>query len=107
MDKVYEETLLFDYYGELLTERQRAVCRLHLAEDWSLAEIAEELSVSRQAVHDTLKKAFAALNEYENKLHMVERNLAVSAELGHLSALAEEGRLEEGLSRLHELIRIE
>lgn len=80
----FEETLLFDYYGELLTERQRDVLRMHLAEDWSLAEIASELSISRQGVHDTLKKGFAALRDYEEKLRLVEKSRAIGAVLDRL-----------------------
>lgn len=61
---------LFDLYGELLTERQQQCCRMRWYDDFSLAEIAELLRISRQAVNDTLKRAVAALNGYESKLHL-------------------------------------
>lgn len=69
-------TLLFDYYGELLTERQRMCFDLRHNQDLSLAEIAEELQVSRQGVHDNLSRAEALLINMEEKTGCVHRALA-------------------------------
>ena len=65
MDKIYEQTLLFDFYGELLTEKQREICRMHLQEDLSLGEIGQELGISRQAAHDNLTRTEALLKNME------------------------------------------
>lgn len=73
LDKVTETSLLFDFYGNLLTENQRNVMSLYYDEDFSLAEIAETNNVSRQAVHISLKNAEKSLNEYENKLGLLKR----------------------------------
>lgn len=62
--------MLYDFYSELLTDKQKKCLELNFFEDWSLAEIAEELSVSRQAVHDLLKRVATVLEEYEKKLHL-------------------------------------
>ena len=70
-----EMTLLFDYYGELLTERQRMCFDLYHNQDLSLAEIAQELQVSRQGVHDNLSRAEATLRNMEEKTGCVRRNL--------------------------------
>jgi len=72
-DKVTEINLLYDFYSQLLTEKQREVVRLYHCENYSLAEIADNLSISRQGVHDTLKISEKALAEYEEKLGMVRR----------------------------------
>ena len=56
-----EMTLLYDYYGDLLTERQRMCFDLYHNQDFSLAEIAQELQVSRQGVYDNLSRAEATL----------------------------------------------
>jgi len=64
-------TLLFDFYGELLTPRQQKLIRAYYLEDLSLAEIAGEEGVSRQAVHDLIKRSEAALYEYEDRLGFV------------------------------------
>ena len=71
-----EMTLLFDYYGDLLTERQRMCFDLRHNQDLSLAEIAEELNVSRQGVHDNLSRAEALLRNMEEKTGCVHRDLA-------------------------------
>ena len=64
-------SLLLDFYGPLLTDKQRMSLQLHHENDMSLGEIAEELGVSRQAVHDNLQRARHILNDYESKLHLV------------------------------------
>lgn len=71
-----EMTLLFDYYGELLTDRQRMCFDLRHNQDLSLAEIAEELNVSRQGVHDNLSRAEALLRNMEDKTGCVRRDIA-------------------------------
>lgn len=70
-----EMTLLFDYYGELLTERQRMCIDLRHNQDMSLGEIAEELHVSRQGVYDNLSRAEALLRNMEEKTGCVRRDL--------------------------------
>ena len=64
-------SLLLDFYGPLLTDKQRMSLQLHHEDDMYLGEIAEELGVSRQAVHDNLQRARHILNDYESKLHLV------------------------------------
>ena len=71
-----EMTLLFDYYGDLLTDRQSMCFDLRHNQDLSLAEIAEELQVSRQGVHDNLSRAEALLRNMEEKTGCVRRDLA-------------------------------
>ncbi len=92
MESIYETTLLFDFYGELLTDNQKDVVRMHILEDYSLGEISEILGISRQGVHDSLKRALAALNNYEDKLHLVQRFLRIRA-------LAEEARKAMGADK--------
>lgn len=73
MDKLYEQTMLFDFYGELLTEHQRRVFADAVYNDMSLGEIAEEQGISRQGVHDLLRRCDKILQDYESRLHLVER----------------------------------
>ena len=70
-----EMTLLFDYYGELLTERQRACLDLRYNQDLSLSEIAQELGVSRQGVYDNLNRAESILQDMEEKTGFVRRSM--------------------------------
>ncbi len=71
IDEVTKQSLLYDFYGELLTKRQRDVMTLYHEENLSLSEIAEEFSISRQGVHDALKNAERSLINYESKLGLV------------------------------------
>lgn len=64
---------LFDIYGPLLTEKQRQCLAMHLLEDFSMSEIGEELSVSRQAVYDILHRSEQTMAEYEAKLGLAKR----------------------------------
>lgn len=73
MDQVYETLMLLDFYGQLLTERQFEIMDLHYNHDYSLAEISEQLEISRQGVHDGVRKGKALLIKYEQKLGIVER----------------------------------
>lgn len=73
MDKIYEQTMLFDFYGELLTEHQRSIYEDAVYHDLSLSEIAQAQGISRQGVHDLIKRCDKILQDYESKLHLVER----------------------------------
>ena len=71
-----EMILLFDYYGDLLTEKQRLCFDMHYNQDLSLGEIAQELSISRQAVYDNLSRTEALLRNMEAKTGCVSRDQA-------------------------------
>lgn len=71
-----ELTLLFDYYGDLLTQRQKLCFDMRYNQDLSLSEIAQELNVSRQGVYDNLSRAEALLKNMEEKTGCVSRDLA-------------------------------
>lgn len=73
MDDILQLTLLYDFYGELLTEKQKQVYEMHYQNDLSLTEIGEELSISRQAVRDQLKRTERILQGYEGKLQLISR----------------------------------
>jgi len=73
MEKLAKRALLVDFYGPLLTEKQRNVWDLHYQQDLSLTEIAEVEHISRQAIHDLLKRTERILTEYEDKLGLVHR----------------------------------
>ncbi len=72
LDKIVQTLLLFDFYGQLLTPKQVEIMNMHYNDDLSLGEISEHLSISRQGVHDSLKRAEHALLEYEEKLGLVK-----------------------------------
>ena len=103
-----DRSLLLDFYGELLTEKQRAACELHWNEDLSLTEIAETDGISRQAVWDIVRRAEEALQTYEIKTGLIrrflERRQAIAAIRTELTALLPEGEQSRDiLARLEEL----
>ena len=75
MEPKVRQTYLYDFYGELLNEHQQKIFEAFVFDDLSLGEIAEEQYISRQAVHDMIKRSTKKLEEYENKLHLMERFL--------------------------------
>lgn len=95
MESVYELSLLFDFYSGLLTERQRDFFDLYHNDDLSLSEIAETYGVSRQAVHDTITRAEAALHETENRTGLIARFHKSQAGLDEIITAAQQ------LSTLH------
>ncbi len=73
IDDITQASLLYDFYGQLLSKRQREVMELYHEENLTLAEIADEFGISRQGVHDALKNAEKSLNGYEEKLGLVAK----------------------------------
>ncbi len=96
---ILKTTLLFDFYGELLTDKQKNIYELFYQNDMSLSEIADELGISRQAVRDQLKRTEKILSEYENKLKLVERFMANKNSAGKIRKLIDELEKKNELSQ--------
>ncbi len=77
MNEILERALLFDFYGELLTDHQKEIYGSFIQEDLSLGELAQEAGISRQGVHDLIRRCDRILRDYEAKLHLVERFLTI------------------------------
>lgn len=111
VDDIAQVSLLYDFYGELLTKRQRQVLELYHEENLSLSEIADEFSISRQGVHDTLKNAEKALQNYEEKLGLVKKFQKSRQAISRIdkeieAALSGLARQEEGCRLAERLLRI-
>jgi len=87
MDRIFEQTLLYDFYGELLTEHQQRVYEDAVYNDMSLSEIALEQGISRQGVHDLIKRCDKLLQGYESKLHLVERFMGAKEKIREIEKL--------------------
>ena len=72
-NQAYRMALLFDFYGDMLTDRQKEFYDLYYNEDLSLGEIAENYGISRQGVRDVIVRAEAAMTEVEDKTHIIRR----------------------------------
>jgi len=90
VEKLVKIGILFDFYGKLLSEKQYNVVELYYNYDLSLAEIGEELGISRQGVYDTLKRAEENLYQYEKTLGLVNRFYRSRKELLEIYRLTED-----------------
>ena len=80
MDKNVEICLLLDFYGKLLTDRQREIMTLYYEDNVSLTEVAEELNISKQGVSDSLKRSEKVLYETEEKLQLLKQHMESNKE---------------------------
>lgn len=87
MSKDMTVTMLYDFYGDMLTEKQAEAIDLYYNEDLSLAEIAEPLGISRQGVRDNIKRGEKQLFELEEKLGLVKRFMQIGEKLDDVSEL--------------------
>ena len=93
MEAFVKRTLLYDFYGELLTPRQQEIYENVVLEDYSLSEVAQEQQISRQSVHDMIRRCDSALEDYESRLHLVERFLIIREQVQEIDRLAREQEL--------------
>ncbi|MBO7302937.1 MAG: DNA-binding protein [Clostridia bacterium] len=104
-EKNLELGYLLDFYGELLSERKRAVMDMYYNEDLSLAEIASEIGISRQGARDIIKKSEDELLFFEEKLGLAKKLQSVSRQASELKALSSELSLSKDFEKkLDELI---
>ncbi|MBQ0042624.1 MAG: YlxM family DNA-binding protein [Lachnospiraceae bacterium] len=98
MDKIARNGLLYDFYGPLLTEHQRQIYEDAVLNDMSLSEVGDLYGISRQGVHDLLKRCDKGLEEYENKLHLIEKFIKVRREVSNINALLRDAQKSGMLS---------
>ena len=89
MEGFVRQSLLYDFYGDLLTQHQKEIYEAYVLQNLSLGEIAEESGISRQGVHDLIRRCNALLDGYENKLKLVERFLTVREKVGQIQKCAD------------------
>ncbi len=88
MEQKVAQAYLYDFYGELLNARQRSIYEDFIFHDLSLAEIAQEEGISRQGVHDMVKRCTKTLEEYESKLHLVQKFTDIKKQVENIHNLA-------------------
>lgn len=90
MAKNLEISLLLDFYGDMLTDKQRDVVELYYNEDLSLAEIASHSGITRQGVRDSIKRAESQLLDYEERLRLAHRFRKIQTYLDEITDLAKD-----------------
>lgn len=95
MDNITKLNLLFDYYGDFLTKKQKNIFEQYYLNDLSLGEIAENTGITRQGVHDVLRRSQETLVNFEEKLGMVKKHIQQRKEIEEILILLKE--IEPGL----------
>ena len=106
MKNIIEMSMLYDFYGELLTRKQKSIMQYYYGDDYSLTEIAAETGTSRQAVYDTVRKAEKSLRGYEEKLGLVSRFTRTAAALDQASELLRELLADDGEQADDRLVKV-
>ena len=95
IEKLELRGMLYDFYGELLTPHQKKIYEDAIVNDLSLSEIANEQGISRQGVHDIIKRCDKALAEYEEKLHLVEKFARIKHMISQINLLTDDVRIRQ------------
>lgn len=106
MEKFVQQTFLYDFYGELLTEHQRQVYEQVVFEDLSPSEAAQNQGISRQGVHDLIKRCNRILEDYESRLHLVEKFLKIRDNVRRIQQLTDRENGDSVEERMREIRRI-
>lgn len=99
-------SMLYDFYGALLKENNRRIFEAYIQEDYSISEIAEEMKISRQAVHDAVKRITKQLKGYEEKLGLLERFELQRNEMKRLHECLQEMNISEEDPKGKEIFQI-
>lgn len=99
-------SMLYDFYGALLKENNRRIFEAYIQEDYSISEIAEEMEISRQAVHDAVKRITKQLSGYEEKLGLLERFELQRNEMKRLHECLQEMNISEEDPKGKEIFQI-
>ena len=106
LDEIVQLSILYDFYGELLTDHKKQIFEDYVLNDLSLSEIAAEQSISRQGVYDIVKRCSLELKDYESKLALVKKFQSVKDKLGLMkeivTAVRQTGDLT-GINRIETL----
>ncbi len=107
MERIIERSLLFDFYGELLTSHQQKIYSEAVFNDMSLSELSEEEGISRQGIHDLIKRCDKQLEGYEDKLKLIERFKKIRKDADHIESLLDScsGLDKENASRIREKLK--
>ena len=95
IDKREWKGMLYDFYGELLTPHQKQIYEDAIFNDFSLSEIADEQGISRQGVHDLIKRCDRILSEYEEKLHLVAKFSKIKTMIQEINNLTDDENIKK------------
>lgn len=106
MIKIVEQSMLYDFYGELLTPHQKKIYEDVVFNDMSPSEIAREEGISRQGVHDLIKRCDKILRDYEDKLHLVEKFLNTKKDVNLIKEISDDFKMSGNREAIDKIIEI-
>lgn len=104
MEQKVAQAYLYDFYGELLNKRQQKIYEDFIFHDLSLSEIAQEEGISRQGVHDMVRRCTSILEGYEAKLHLVQKFLDTKERVSKIHALTKEFRIDQEAAKSEQIL---
>ena len=102
MEKIVEQGLPYDFYGELLTEHQRQIYEARVFDNLSLSEIAQDFEISRQGVHDLIKRCDKILQGYEDKLHLLQKFMNIKETITQIESITNQDDVRKLANRILE-----
>ena len=103
MEEKIRRGRLYDFYGEMLSERQRQIYEYYVVDDLSMTEIADEMGMTKQGVSDHIKRITAAMDEYESALRLCERFDRIGKRLDEIARIAGEANAEDIVKLVDEI----
>ena len=106
MERIVEQNLLYDFYGELLNAHQKQIYEDAIYNDLSLSEIADEYGISRQGVHDLIKRVTKTWEGYEAKLHLIKKFLDTKDKVTKIDSLVDDYMNSGDIKAVHEIKKL-
>lgn len=106
IDDILEQDLLYDFYGELLSDKQKRIYQEVIFNDYSISEVAKDEGITRQSVSDMIKRSDKTLLSYENKLGLVKKFLRTKKLVSEIKKLSEKSLQEKDFSLISKIANI-
>lgn len=100
LDEIVQQSILYDFYGDLLSDHKKQIFEDYVLNDLSLSEIAAEQGISRQGVYDIVKRCTQELKEYEEKLMLVQRFQSMKDKLGEIKEIAVKASADKDMTQI-------
>ncbi len=100
LDEIVQQSILYDFYGDLLSDHKKQIFEDYVLNDLSLSEIAAEQGISRQGVYDIVKRCTQELKEYETKLMLVKRFQTMKDKLGEIKEIADKASTRKDMTQI-------
>ncbi|SFT39085.1 hypothetical protein SAMN02910301_0755 [Lachnospiraceae bacterium XBD2001] len=103
MEEKIRQGYLYDFYGELLNDHQRSIFEAYVLEDLSLAEVAEAQGISRQGVHDLIRRCTKTLEDYESRLHLIDKFMHIRDKVDEIRTLTQQDVTDASMGKIESI----